>query len=301
MHKITCDALALMTVAVCVPNTLAHAQDQSPLEHLSRQRGYLGIGVMPVFQSKTVLLKRVPVQEEIKLTLDQNRRFEEIEKKANQTIERVNANLQKKLEEYRQRKQLEGVPYDMDELRALYAEANAARTPLATDAEESKLKLLDRRQRKRLGEIQLQAEGPMAFMRPVVQQQLNMSEEQIALIGAMIDESREQITVVSALPPDLAPGGRFLSTTERDGKRYAAALEKSRTAALQVRDRTMQRILKVLTKNQRENYRKMLGEPFDLAKLRSTPASSDSKKDKSTGSAAGRLASRLRDPGARVP
>jgi hypothetical protein len=48
---------------------------------------------------------------------------------------------------------------------------------------------------------------------------------------------------------------------------------------IKARQTMMQMIAKVLTKGQRANYQRMVGEPFDFAKLNTapTPTASDSK------------------------
>jgi hypothetical protein len=147
---------------------------------------------------------------------------------------------------------------------------------MQAQVEAAKMKVLDRRQRTRLEQIKLQMEGPYAFTRPEFQERLNMDQGQIEAVTAIMLEGREEAIRVSALPRNMlntyfgAPSERT-KLTESDG--YQSELDKARQAAVKARAATMQRIAKVFTKKQRENYQKMLGEPFDILTLRTNSQS----------------------------
>ncbi|MFO0953082.1 MAG: hypothetical protein U0835_18400 [Isosphaeraceae bacterium] len=256
---------AALSVAVFVAQTPPEAQRaaQAVRDRLATQRTHLGFGVLPSFLRKSVLLYQTSVQKELQITDDQKKRLAAVEGKLARKYEQVNSAAKKKLDEYRRARQNEGVPYDPEELKALSEEANAARTAFVEQSESAKLEILDRDQRARLGEIQMQAEGLMAFQRDDVQRRLNLGPEQVAEIAAIMAESRQRMVDVSALPPHFA---RAAGPEDRERE---AAVKKSREAALNVRGTSIQATLKLLTRKQREVYTRMLGKPFDLGSLNS--------------------------------
>jgi hypothetical protein len=237
---------------------------------LNRQRGYLGPGVQFARHAKSLLLGYPAVEEEIKLSPAQKSRLKEIDDELRRSVERATKEARDRMEAYKKNRQANGQQYEPDVLSALGQEDAAARGPVIAGAEAARVKALDRRQRARLDQIQLQAEGPTALTRPEIQERLNMSPEQSEAIGAIVAQGREELVRVSALPPELMPYAMLPAqrAAVTKSKEYKSAVEKSRAAALKARGATMQMIAKVLTRKQRETYQKMLGEPFDLAKLR---------------------------------
>jgi len=144
--------------------------------------------------------------------------------------------------------------------------------PLQAEAEAAQLEALGPRQRPRLDQIQLQADGPLAFSRPEVLEWLNLNPGQVKAIQEIVARGRVRMLATSAVPLGVKPGHgpptpeqyRTLSRSQEFEENRA----KSREATLKARDATLQEIAKVLTKGQGATYQKMLGAPFDLAKLR---------------------------------
>jgi hypothetical protein len=174
-------------------------------------------------------------------------------------------------------------------IQALHAEADAA-----------VMRELQRKQRTRLEQIKLQADGPLAFERPEVLEALNLQAPQIEMIQAILADGHDQMQqsgdvmtrTARAMPgagygpgPGTGAGGGGGTgagpgvtppSPEELKKKVAskefqdqlkARFEKRRKETQGVRDRMMQAIGKVLTRVQRASYNKMLGEPFDLKLL----------------------------------
>lgn len=68
-----------------------------------------------------------------------------------------------------------------------------ARRSLVKQLEESWLKTLSKRQSQRLKQIQLQADGPLTFLRPEIQEKLNMSPEQIQEIEELVRQANQDL------------------------------------------------------------------------------------------------------------
>jgi Spy/CpxP family protein refolding chaperone len=232
------------------------------------QPNHLGPGLLFARYATGSLLQNPEIQEELKLTPDQKDRLKAVEGDIQRLAERHTLEVQ----EARQRLRDSGA--GPQEVSALAARANESAQPLREEREARLMKVLSRDQRERLEQIRLQAEGPMAFTRPEVQERLNMDPDQVALIAANVTEGRTTLSREAALPPEVRPP-LTPSAEERqrvlDSRAYKAAVEKSRATALQVRTKTMQAIAKVLTKKQRATYQSLLGEPFGLERLQAKP------------------------------
>jgi hypothetical protein len=100
-----------------------------------------------------------------------------------------------------------------------------------------------------------------------------MDPGQVESIRAIVAEGRDELTRAAALPPEMARTRFATGPPEKraqliESEEYQTAVEAARAAALKTRAGITQRIAKVLTKKQRENYQHMVGEPFGLEKLR---------------------------------
>lgn len=109
--------------------------------------------------------------------------------------------------------------------------------------------VLDEKQQKRLGELQLQMAGAIVLMDPKVAQQLNLEQEQKEKLRAIARENR----------PEERFDFRNASAEER--QKYLAESQKRR-------EKTEKAFLAVLTPEQKETFDKMKGEKFDFSKLR---------------------------------
>jgi hypothetical protein len=218
---------------------------------------------------KAKLLGFPAVQDEIEMTPKQRELWKSL-----------TAKLSRLQEEARSREVIPGENTDPDSVALLARQSRASFVSAMKDVEETMLPSLSRAQRARLNEIQLQAEGPTAFFRPEFQAQLNLAPEQTELIRTAIVEARAEIVGGPEVPVALAqkafiqtPGERVVKVDPKYAKQVAAAREATAKVLTQKRTQLDQLIGKLLTKKQRAMYRRMLGEPFDLAKLKPPPRS----------------------------
>jgi len=151
---------------------------------------------------------------------------------------------------------------------------------LQADAETALAKILTKPQQTRVLQIQLRQEGPMAVTKPAIQKKLNMSDDQIAQIEMILGQreatqqelrnaGREMFTAFRT--PDGRPLDRAAMTAKMQDPQFKSQMEKMRKNAEQQRtqleDTTIAMIGKTLTKKQHQNFQKMQGPPFDVAKL----------------------------------
>ncbi len=171
-----------------------------------------------------------------------------------------------------------------------------AMSSLAAKVDATMLKLLDAKQKARLKQIQLQLEGTRAFTDPnqEVAEKLDLSEEQIAAMRDANNQLRQsQRQAMMELFTSFAPPADDTAATAnnnggggrggRGGFPNMANLDPATRAkfdqakqALQTKNTSasMAAIGKLLTVAQKKTYNKMIGDAFDLAKLRNTPPGS---------------------------
>jgi hypothetical protein len=153
----------------------------------------------------------------------------------------------------------------------------------------------------RVQQIDLQEAGPLVVARPDVSKALNLSPAQIdqvqAVIAALqqgqdqIGEQRRQFFDSMRQsggfggPGGGGPGGRRgnnnnnnnqgqpqqpqLTDAEQQARRlqFQQAMEQMNTQSTSIKDQAVAKIGTILTKNQKANFNKMLGKPFDLSLL----------------------------------
>jgi hypothetical protein len=165
-----------------------------------------------------------------------------------------------------------------------------AMTALAEKVDATMIKLLDAKQKVRLKQIQLQLEGPRAFTDPnqEVAAKLDLSEEQITEIRAATGQLRQgQRQAMMELAASFAPaddnanngngnggrGGRggMPNLNNLDPATRARFDQQNQQLQTQNNAASMTAIGQLLTATQKKTYSKMVGDMFDLAKLRNTP------------------------------
>ena len=135
------------------------------------------------------------------------------------------------------------------------------------------LAILDSKQRKRLEEISLQAEGPSAVIRPEVANKLKLFPAQTEQIKLIIEKGKSSQDEMrrSTMQGGMRAFGNFrdMSDTDRQKAReeMQKTMEKVKAEGEQLKSSTEQLIAKVLNSRQKASFNKMLGEPFDLSKL----------------------------------
>jgi hypothetical protein len=171
----------------------------------------------------------------------------------------------------------------MEKIRATIQELRRSKKSLqakeSTDARDAVFKesqtaieqILKPGQRDRLAQIQLQFQNAMAFERPEIRKQLDLSESQIEQIDKIVTQSRNEIMQASEVPAAVKPkeaGGsptvddvRALVQTPQFVESYQKSLHRVRLA----RDAMMDRVARVLSDRQNAVYQTMLGQPFDVA------------------------------------
>ncbi len=236
------------------------AQDQIPAVSLLKT-GLLGLGAEPGFCSKEPLLQTPSVQKELKLTEEQIARLKRAMLEAGPIEER-------KGRENRQLQMRLTKAGDREGLAALEREGMKQVYTLTREGERPLLQLLDSHQRARLEQLQLQADGPMAFMRPEIQDRLKMSSEQVNVVKAICDLGRQAVAASATLPAGAKPIPRGLTFEKRaemlKSKDFGEQVETVRQQVVVARNSTMREIAANLNKEQRATFEQMLGARFEF-------------------------------------
>jgi hypothetical protein len=215
---------------------------------------------------KYQLLFRYPaVQEELELSPDQKAKLKAIQDELDREAKARREMAQKRADQEE----------TVEAKQALFQELRVASVLRPVEAEPAMLKVLDRGQRARLDQIQLQSWGAWAFLVPEVRNRLNMAPDQIERIRAIVEQGKSFIPVIhqktqdavtkvisegKTADPAAAEGNRKVSS--KDQKAFASARATGREEMVQAHLSINRMVASVLTKKQRENYRKMLGKPF---------------------------------------
>lgn len=120
-------------------------------------------------------------------------------------------------------------------------------------------KILDTKQKERLNQIVLQAEGPLAVARPEIARQLRLNDTQNEYVQTVMMQMRRQLVFTVR---QSAANGQFNPA-------------QMRVVASKLRQSAVQEVSKVIDRKQKVAFNKMLGEPFDLNKLDSETAAVD--------------------------
>jgi hypothetical protein len=222
-------------------------------------------GTIPRPAFKRVLLGLAAVQEELKLTAAQKKAMEDVWTRRSAEVQEA------------RRKISDGVKFA------------AARDGIFRDAQKEALDCLEPKQRDRLDQIQLRSQGPLAFHtagRPQLAlegrdltKRLGLSDEQTRRVREIAEAGEREIEAAAAVPIalDLKAGAPTPESIRKlvESPEFKAAKRKTREAAHEAWAAVIRRIEAVLTEPQRAAYRAMLGEPFDLAKVRFDESEAD--------------------------
>ena len=201
------------------------------------------------------------VQQELKLTDAQKKEFEAIE-------ERQCTRMRKDGRDTRDRTKM-----------------MAARQAINKEAIAEVRANLQPEQWERLDQIQLQAQGPLAFAPPRQEamasaysgplwaERLKLSDDQVSRIRAIVEEGNKEIEKAASFPIPMDPKAKPSSAEDVrklvESPEYQAAREKARLAGREAVAAVIRRIEEVLTEPQRQAYHKILG-----AAVRPVPAAS---------------------------
>jgi hypothetical protein len=119
--------------------------------------------------------------------------------------------------------------------------------------------ILDSKQKGRLDEIALRAEGPLAVARPEIAQKVGLNDNQKQYVQEIMMQMRQELMMQIR---QAQAAGQFDPSQVRP-------------LAAQLRTGAEQELGKVLDKKQKTAFNKMLGLPFDLKKLDAETAAAD--------------------------
>jgi hypothetical protein len=244
---------AALGLGLALVGVLASAQEPPAFE-------VWDFGVVPRPSVLGVLLRMESVQNELKMTDAQKKEQEAI-------FQRPMQKLQQTRRENNDRAKL------MEVRDAIFKEVETAtRANLSPE------------QYRRLDQIQLQAQGPLAFDRgesspmafidPPITERLKLSEDQVKKIKAIVLAGGDEIQKAASFPIPLDSKEKPTQETIRklvESPEFQTAKQKASQAGRDKWVVVTRRIEDVLTDAQRESYHKLIGEPFDLSKLRWGP------------------------------
>jgi hypothetical protein len=165
-------------------------------------------------------------------------------------------------------------------------------TTLVREGEGSLAKILDKKQTVRLNQIALQMEGIAALGRPEMAEVMNLSPDQTQSIQEILNETknnqlafvmREGMAMRNRRPTD-TPAATATAKAKADEApvedeearakaraanrgRMQAQVSKMRDGTDQIQNASNAKILKLLSRKQKERFDKLLGPPFDPAKF----------------------------------
>jgi hypothetical protein len=248
-------SIALVLAAAIGTTSLAQAPPGGPGSDAFRLQD---VGTVPTSMPKMGLFRAEPIQEELKLTAAQKEAAES----------------PKLFERFRERALAARGIEDVEKRRA-------AVQALQQQFQAAALGVLEPKQRERLDQIQLQLEGPVAFLANDFQKRLGLSAGQVEQIRPIVEAGQAEMMKASAVPlpaglkvEDRA-GSLEAARKELDTPEFRAAAAKARRETRDAWNATTRRIGRVLTETQRAQYERMLGPPFDTAKLPNTLADAE--------------------------
>ena len=221
-------------------------------------------GVVPRPSVMEVLLSLDPVQDELKMTDAQKKEYRAVSA-------REDRELQQKMQQARRNNQ------EREKLQAAVVDA-------AREAKAKIRAIFKPEQWERLDQIQLQAQGPLAFDRneagpwaamanvgPSLAERFKLSDDQVKRIRTIAQQGGQEIQKAASFPIVMEAKTKPPSKEEiyklLDSPEFKAAKQKARQAGRDAWAAVIRRIEDVLTPEQREAYHKTIGAPFDFAKL----------------------------------
>jgi hypothetical protein len=150
-----------------------------------------------------------------------------------------------------------------------------ARDQLRGENEQAIDRILEPKQQERLEQIVLQLEGPLAVSRPKVADRLRLNDRQREVVQATMMQLQ-----VGQRQLNMAARRQAVQLNQLDPSQFGQVRE----AMSRLRDEAVKQISKVIDAKQKAQFNKMLGEPFDLARLdadaKDTPADEKAAKAK---------------------
>jgi hypothetical protein len=213
---------------------------------------------------RLALLRSPEVQKELALDEEQNRRIariSELTKEAKKQVESAHGKGQEK------GKTKAVTPIEKEQQRLAREAMNGVLARVEQETDQQINAVLNARQRTRLTQIALRVEGPSAFLTPELIDALGLVPDQVdairEILGGMKGE-QDQFKESQKRSFELAKAGGAFDVEKIRKDRQKA---QTRAYAYKLSKQVMAQIGRVLTRRQRETYNRMLGEPFELARL----------------------------------
>jgi hypothetical protein len=213
-------------------------------------------GVVPRPAVARVLLGSEAVQRELKLSDEQKKKQEAI-------IQRAIQKFQEARRTTKGRANLQALNQAM--MKEIRDEFAATMTPAQSE---------------RLDQIQLQAQGPLAFAReenpiafvsPPMAERLKLTPEQARKVREMAEAADHEISEAASFPITLDPkeGSPTVETAQKvaASPEFQAGKRKAIDAGRAAMAAAVKKIETVLTEAQRDEYHRLVGPPFDLATI----------------------------------
>ena len=167
-----------------------------------------------------------------------------------------------------------------DEQRAQRDQIFASMRRLDKDTELAVLKVLDAKQRTRVSQIKLQSQGLNAFRTPELIAALKIPEVRVPEIAEILNGQnqarRQQFGQMGQVFAQFTGNNGQRPTREQmqalqDNPEFQAKMAETRkkmeASNATLEEQTKAQVARLLTKKQRDQYDKMLGEEFDITKL----------------------------------
>lgn len=239
-------SLAVVALSAVVPFSRARAQAPGRDEGASGQTESLAglartMGSGP--QAPITILMAPAVQRELKLTDAQKHKIFGLSVSAAQ----------------KQRDQFQSIFFGGDGAGGMNNPQGmlAARDGLRRENDQAISRILEDSQKERFNQIVLRAEGPLAVARPDVAAKLGLKDTQRQYVQSIMTQMQQNQFLLFARMRQGAAMGQV-------GPGQVAQLRQMMEKA---RDGAVQQLSKVIDAKQKAAFNKMLGEPFDLAKL----------------------------------
>ena len=224
----------------------------------------LGVGVDSVQHSKSALLKIPAILDELKATDEQKDKLKAAEKQVKEGV----AKRYQQIQDEKSRLKQQGDPAAEAAFRK---QSLAYAGQLTRDFERPLLKVLDRNQLKRLEQIQIRADGYLAFAIADVTDRLGLTPDQETAIAECVAAGRKSARGAAwpyrQASNELARLPEDQKKVRLAGDEFQTSAAKTQSSVLEARSATLREIRKILTNAQQATFRNMVGPPFDFEPL----------------------------------
>ena len=252
---------ALFTLAVRLPAPCVPAQAQGPMGQMMRGASRI---VNPATNSFGTLLQRDDVKTELGLSQMQNEQLTAEQTKGMQEMrEKMMSNLPDfkalgDLSEDERKAKMEEVQSKMKDA------AETGQRSMAEDMEKKAQEILKPEQLKRLRELDLQWRGPLALGDVKVAEKFALTKEQKPKIVALLtDYQKQQTDVFSSVFSGFKPGS---GAAPPDRTEMQAKMTKAQTDIEVIRKAQGEKVLPLLTDDQKTAWIAAQGQPFKFRK-----------------------------------